>query len=423
MRGGLSSLAIKGACVGLQFAVGVILARSLGPDGYGSYAFALALIVLLAIAAQMGFPGLLVRMTAVYHAQNEYSLLKGLLARATQFVLLSSMLLASIAAFLLSSVDLVSADATKDSLLAGLVLLPCLALLATNTSMLRGLGHVVVGQIPDQIFRPGLLLAVLLLMNWYGPLNPELAMMANVLATAAALFIGSQMLRIHKPTSLKLAHTEYRSVEWARTALPFLLLAGGQVVNHQTDILMLGILSTQEQVGLYRVSVQIADALGMALMALTAVITPQLARLHAEEDWIAIKVILVSSHRAGFVMLLPLSLALVIGAAPILAFLFGSEYAAAGNALAILVLGKTLYATLGFCGVALSMFGQASLATAVTAVTVAMNIGLNLVFIPLMGMEGAALATVFSVISVNTALAVWMYRRYGLNLTAMGKRS
>lgn len=56
MRGGLGSLLIKALQAVLAFAVAVVLARVLGPEGYGVYSYALALLMLTAIPGTSGYP-------------------------------------------------------------------------------------------------------------------------------------------------------------------------------------------------------------------------------------------------------------------------------------------------------------------------------------------------------------------------------
>lgn len=422
MRSGLGSLAIKAGYVALQLSVSIVLARTLGPAGFGAYAFVLALVTLLLLPSQLGFSGLLVRMTAVYQAQDQYALLRGLFARSAQIVGLASLLLAGIGVVVVTAIDVVPAEIATGPLLAGFFLLPFLAMLTINGSALQGLGHVLVGQIPDQILRPLFLLGFVLLVHWHMPLTVESVIISNIIATALTLVISQYVLSKKKPTALTSIQSDYKALEWTRAALPFLLLGGTQVINNQTDIIMLSILTNQEQTGLYRVALQMADGLGMILVAIAAVITPHLARLHAEQNWDVIQSVLVTSHRAGVAMLLPIAAIMAVSAVPLLRVIFGPEYSGSATTLIIMVLGKTLYAAVGFSGIALSMFGLASIAAVITALTATLNVLLNLVLIPLMGIEGAALGTAVSAITVAFGGVVWMHRYYGLDFSMIGSK-
>ena len=422
VRSTVGSLLIKGGYVLLQFTAGVVLARALRPEGLGVYAYALAMVNLLVIPAQFGFAGYLVRMAAIYRADEKWGMLKGLLSRSSQVVLLVSLVIASLAFILIDFAELVPADMSSQPLLLALVLLPFLALLEVNSGALRGLGHVVIGQLPSQILRPALFLFTLAVMAVVLPsFSPEHAIGANVVATSIALGAGLLLLSRHIPQASRNTRVETASTEWLRGSLPFMLLAGTQVINHQTDVLMLGILTAPDQVGLYRVAVQIADGMGLVLLAITAVITPHLASLHASGNRRTLQRLLVNSHRAGVSMLLPIALLLITFGARFLAVVFGHDYTEAANALTILALGKAVFATVGFSGVALSMFGRAWAATVVTGLTAILNVILNLILIPFMGIEGAALATAVSGFVVALGCIAWMRRIYGYDFSFLGR--
>ncbi|MFW6089999.1 MAG: oligosaccharide flippase family protein, partial [Gemmatimonadota bacterium] len=93
-------LRVSSAAVSLV--VSILLARMLGPEGYGIYAFAYAVIMLLALPAQAGLPTLLVREVARYEADERWGLLAGLLRRSNQLVgLLTVLIVAGAAAVML----------------------------------------------------------------------------------------------------------------------------------------------------------------------------------------------------------------------------------------------------------------------------------------------------------------------------------
>ena len=71
------SFALKAANTGLGFLTTVLLARLLGAEGYGIYAYAYALVMLLAMPAQSGLPNLIVRETARGLAEGTPDRVKG----------------------------------------------------------------------------------------------------------------------------------------------------------------------------------------------------------------------------------------------------------------------------------------------------------------------------------------------------------
>jgi O-antigen/teichoic acid export membrane protein len=415
---GIGSIGIKAVYFALQFVVGVLLARTLGPKALGIYAFTMALIHVAVILAQFGFPASLVRTIAVGLVAGERVNIRSHIQSVGFMVLAMSLsIIAALGIYLLTMGSIFDRQ-TEKALMAGLPLIALLALTATASGAIRGLGYVVKGQLADEIIRP-LVLCITLAMFWVSgkTLTPQLAMLAHTVAAALALTVAWGLV-------LKLTwsppHASIRMIrtDQLRQSLPFLLLAGAQVLNYQADVLMLGILTEQQDVGQYRVALQIVEGLGVTLFALSVVIAPRLAQFHAKQDWVRLQRLLVYSHRVGAVTMLPLGLGVAAFGAPLIELVFGSAYVPAAGALAILALAKILYATVGFAGLALSMLGRAGMATVVTLATFVMNVGLNLILIPRYGIEGAAIATGVSHLIVNTGGLVWMRRALSHNFSA-----
>jgi O-antigen/teichoic acid export membrane protein len=414
---------VKGGYLALQLAAAILLARWLGPEDFGTFSFALAMVALLTIPAQLGFPGLLLRMVPIHLARSELGTLRGLAARSVQLVTLASVVIAAAWLLTLGPIGVRLGDMPSGPLTLAAGLIPLVALIVLAQNALVGLGRPVLGQVPGQLVRPGAFLLALFLIQAAGRITVESAILANVGASGLALAGAGWLWLRTRPPGAASPPVEGSTAGWLRDATPFLLLAGAQVIAVRTDLLMLGLLMDPEDVGKYRVAVQIADGLGMILVAFSAVIAPHLARLHATGDLRAVQRILVGSHRLGLLVLLPVSLALALGAVPLLGLIFGPEYSSAAHTMRILVLGRAAYAAIGFSGLALSMFGLASLASAATMVMAGANVGLNLLLIPPFGMTGAASATVTSTLLVNVAVVLIIKIKLGANVTAFGRTS
>ncbi len=209
--------------------------------------------------------------------------------------------------------------------------------------------------------------------------------------------------------------------QWVRQSFPFLLLSGAQVLNNQINIILLGALAPQSEVGYFRVAVQVTDGLTVALIAISIVIAPQIAGLHARADLSNLQRVLVLSHRAATLIVLPLALALTAFGADFLTLVFGKEFRPAADSMSILALGKIAYATVGFAGLALSMMGRAGVAAVITLGTAALSALLALVLIPIYGMTGAAIAATTGQLLVNFGSVIWIRKVYGRDLSAFGR--
>lgn len=84
VRGALGVGGLKLLYLPLTLITSIVLARGLGPAGYGQYSFVMAAISILALPVGAGLGQLVTREVARYHHSEEWGLFRGLLQRAHQ---------------------------------------------------------------------------------------------------------------------------------------------------------------------------------------------------------------------------------------------------------------------------------------------------------------------------------------------------
>ena len=157
VRGAIGSFALNATNKLLMLLASVLLARILGASGYGVYAAAVALVLLLSVPTSLGLPILLIRLLATYQLREQWGLIRGLLTFANQVVLGVGAVIGVTGALVVwHFADRLGADKSA-ALWWGMALLPFVGLGALRSAALRGLQHVVLGQIPDSLVMPGLL--------------------------------------------------------------------------------------------------------------------------------------------------------------------------------------------------------------------------------------------------------------------------
>jgi len=424
LRGGVGSVAVKIVATGLSFAVAVVLARLLGPEGYGIYAYAFALVSILAIPAQFGLPNLVIRETAKAQAREDWGLMRGLWRWATGMagaISIALALIAGIAAWIF-------ADHFDEAQLAtfawGLLLIPLIALGNLRGAALRGLRKVVAGQLPESVLRPGLLVLAVLAAAWFWgaeALGPAHAMALHAVAAAAAFAVGAWMLMQARPSETRAAATApvYQARTWAAAAVPLALLMGMQMINQHTDILMLGLFRPAEEVGIYRVVVQGGLLVVFGLQAVNMVVAPQFARLHSLGDKVSLQRVATLSARAALAIALPVALAFVLFGEQILGWVFGPAFAPGDIALAIIAVGQLVNAGVGSVGYLLNMTGHERDTARGVAIAASCNVILNLILIPPLGMNGAAIATALTFLIWNAILWKDAARRLGIDSSGL----
>jgi O-antigen/teichoic acid export membrane protein len=406
IRGGIGSAGIQAANRFLALALGIVLARLLGPDGYGVYAYAFAIMSLLMVVAEAGVPTLLMREVAASQVREEWELLSGALHRGFQFVALTAMTVSSLGLLLLWWLaDNVSAMVLYTTALM-LLVLPVAALCKTVAHVLQGLNKVVVGQAVDMLIRPLLVLVfvAVLFVGWPQQQLPQVAMAAQLLGSLIVLFIGVRVLMRFLPGQIFEVAPSYKSRLWLKSALPFTLIGGAMIINTQADIIMIGWFLNSESVGVYRVVSQGALMMTFILQAASAVLRPSFAKFYAAGNLRHLDNLYQKSTRVIMISTLPIVIAFVVMGGEILGFVFGSKYVVGASALAILAVGYFANISFGAIGSLMQMIGQEKSTAFFLWVTSVFNVILNLLLIPLFGLNGAAIATAITVFSYHAAL-------------------
>ena len=424
-RGGVGSLSVKLASVLLGFVLAVILARTLGPEQYGVYGFVLTLVTLIAIPAQVGLPHLVVRETAKAGASQDWALMRGIWRWATRYVAVTSLVLLLVVGAGLYFAGQNLSEARYQALIIALPLIPLIALGNIRGAALRGLRRVVLGQLPEKVIRTAVLILLALAFLTWGvgagyEFTANTALGLYVAAAAVAFLMGAWLLWrarpegvVHEPTR----RTEGR--EWQRAVLPLALISGVQVLNSHVDVLFLGLLRSDEEVGLYRVVIQLGNLVIFGLTAINMVLHPHISRLHQQGNRETLQRMVTNSARVILLLALPPVVLFVFFGEWVLILAFGQDYTSAHVALAILALGQLVNAGMGSVGALLNMTGHERDTMRGMLMALALNVALNLLLIPLFGIEGAALATAMTFATWNVFLWRLVWKRLGIKSTAI----
>lgn len=422
VRGSTGSFLIKGAQTFLALGLMVTLARLLGADGYGIYAYVLALVEIVAIPARSGLRDLTVREVAAYREKHAWGLMQGVLKFGLVGILLLGVVVGAVA-WSTKGWFTGGWSAEKINTLGwGLLLLPLMALSNFAGAALRGLKNIVQGLLPDSILRRAGLLIVCGGVWWLSPesLTPSGAMSFHALAAGGAFLAGTWMFLRVVPDQTGTAPAEYRIKEWLASLGPLSLISGMQMINSRADIVMLGIFRPSSEVGIYRIAAQGGLLVAFGLKAVNMAVAPHFSSLWASEDIERLQRVVTVAARAALFVALPVALVFIVGGDLVLEFVFGEEYASGHAALAIISVGQVINTAIGSVMLLLNMTGHERLVVRGLAVAASSNIVLNLLLIPVWGMTGAAIATVVTFGIWNFGL--WWFTKRRLNIDTIAFR-
>ncbi|MCO1600969.1 flippase [Desulfosporosinus nitroreducens] len=418
LRASIASIALKLFYTIATLAINIILARIMGAEGYGIYSYALALTTIIAIPAQIGLPTLLTRNIAAYQIKEQWGLMRGILRFSNEVVILISLVFVFIAGVwaYMGHYDVVRTTTFAWALL----LVPLIALGSLRGATLCGLRRVFWGQLPDQLILPGVFL-VFILIGLFKKINisPSMAITMQVIAAFLAFIIGSWFLLRFLPVKAKEILPEYDKRTWIRSILPLSFLAGMQIINNQTGIVMLGIFAPAADVGVFRVVVQGSSLVAFTLSAMNMALAPNFSRLYTVGDHERLQRAVTGSSRAILLTGVFVASIFIPFGHYILGYVFGEEYIRGYVAFSILCLGQLVNAGSGSVGYLLNMTGHERDTAIGVTVAAIVNIAFCFAFIPILGINGAALANTTTFFVWNVILVQQVYRRIGIISTAI----
>jgi O-antigen/teichoic acid export membrane protein len=184
-------------------------------------------------------------------------------------------------------------------------------------------------------------------------------------------------------------------------ALPFALLGVLGTFMLNTDMIMLGWWRTPEEIGFYSAAQKIIVVLYVLPTILSSAIFPVLARLAGQGRHDEVRVLIERAMSAVLMLAIPIAIGGVVLAAPIITFLYGAEYAPAVSAFMLLILTPLIIFPGTLLGNLILAYNKQKNVVWGIILGSTSNIVFNALLIPVLGIAGAALATIVAQILNN----------------------
>jgi O-antigen/teichoic acid export membrane protein len=414
--GAIRVFILKGWAAGFGIVATWILSRSSTPAEFGTYASVLSVVALLGIPVALGFDSYLVPATARLLVQQRYGLLRGLLQRSRELTLVASLVLVLTGAVL----PLPALLGIVGPYLLGLASMPVAAMSRLRQATLTGLHHAIEGQLPENLVRPSVLaLVAAALVISLGHLTGLSMVAANLTAVAAAYGTGWLLQRRYMPLEVTRAKREYETAGWTRASIHFVVLTGANQVMLNVPLIAVGVIRGPAEAALFAMASKLAFLVLFGYEAVNTVLAPASAKLWAEGDSAQLQRTVTFTARLALISTLPPAIVFLVAGEWVLGF-FGPAYALAAPALAILTVGQMLNAATGNVMLLLAMTGHQSLGAAAQLAVAAASIPLALLLVASLGVNGAALSYVISLVAVNLIWMGLVVRKVGVATTALG---
>ncbi len=390
-RGALTAFLIRVAAAAIAFASQVILARWMGTFEFGLFTTAWVWITVIGSLAQLGIATSVIRFLPEYRETGRDDLARGFLASGRAICVLSGAVAMGFG-WLAIAMGLV-----HDSLVLplGLVLaaLPAYALTDFQDGIGRSQGWIDLALLPPYVIRPVLLFAFIAIVELQGREQSAVsAALAAVAATWVTVAIQYFLQRSRMPANWTAGSRASDLRGWIAMSLPLLLLDGFSLLLFNLDILLLDLFVGSDQVGIYFAAIRTISLVGFIQFSIAAIAMPRFAEMRASGRHHEITPVLRElQHWTFWPSLLGVAGLLLCGY-PLL-WLFGPDFTTAYPVMFALAVGLLLRAWAGPAQCLLVVGGRQKAAAAVLMLAVIVNVVLNVLLIPQLGILGAAIAT------------------------------
>ncbi|SNZ20904.1 polysaccharide biosynthesis C-terminal domain-containing protein [Cohaesibacter gelatinilyticus] len=409
------TFAIRLAGAGLLYLLQIFLARLLGEQDYGLYALVWVWVIVLSQISCMGFNTAILRFLPQYLLHDKASTAHDFLLTARNTALGFASLFAIIG---LVGTFAFSSWLEQNHLwpiYLGMACLPLFALGEIYEGAALARSHILTALLPSFILRPLLVFIFLLAAYLLGlPSNATTAMQAALLATALATTI--QVLGANRILKSALIDSSEQSVNgtsdhqqlfWFQTSGPLVLLDGFYLITLNADIILLGLLVGPEPIAIYYAAVKTLALVAYIHFATSLVAARPFANLFASKaDMREINALYRKMTHWTLWPSIITALAIIV-LAPYILRLFGSNYMQGQSVITILTIGLIFQGAVGPVQNVLNMAGQQKMSAKSAFAAMAINIALNLLLIPIWGIQGAAIATTIGTIT-QSIMMLWL---------------
>jgi O-antigen/teichoic acid export membrane protein len=413
--GSITALAIFVAGAGVSACSQFVIARIVGAETYGIYAYVLAWTTILAYFSALGFDTALLRFIAAYQTMGAWSLARGVIQYAERRVLAVGALVILAGALVIMSRPAQFSPQLRNTFLLGFFLVPVWSLLWVRCSIIRAFGGVTLAVLPDKVVRDGLLLVLVVVAAVVLGLqiDARCIMMATLVGSVVALALASIAMRRLRPSALTIVMPEYAVATWRQAAVPFVVLAAAEALLNRTGVILLGWFGETRQAGIYSLAFNIAFLVVLPRTAINTLFAPAISSLFTRRDQAAIQALVTTAASWTLAAAICIALVLAVFAEPILTW-FGKDFAAGVPALRILLAGQVFAASYGSQVYVMTMTEHERGAAALLILSAMVNIAAGVVFIAILGLSGAAVATTIALVIWNVTMARFISRHLQL---------
>lgn len=385
----------------------IIITRNIGAALYGEYVIFMLVIQISTLISVFGLDGFLLRHLPRQRANNQYKIDIISIAKSCLFTTFFALVIASAYALIDHQGHIMASISWPMFLLA--MVASCL--IKIFVEVLRSLEKPILYAGLGSGLMPLTLLTIVL---WTLQKNHELqiihihSMALICIAIIVFLFLLKEVWNAERSSS------SMPIFEILKTSAPFMLISALAFLNNWVDKICLIWLTDHSQIGIYAVSNRLAQFVSFPLMAFNVALAPKVAKWYKEKNITQIKQTIEPLVRVAS-LLAVLAMVIYLPFGKWILSIFGAEFTAGYWVMILLSVAQCINVFIGPVGVVMKMTEGVHKLQYIVFISVIINVISNIILIPIIGVEGAALSTLGSIILVNVLAYCWIKKHLGIS--------
>ena len=378
-----------------------------GESNFGRFSLALTVLQIIFLFFALGLPSVFLAFTGSFSDDN---LKKGFLIKASKIVVIVSIipvLFTFFGATFLANIIFekealfvyfqVVAFAVPFMILHEII---CYYFISINKHLIYGLLLFVF---------PNVLFITFLVLTHYFELPEHYSFVDYTLGIAITVFVGFY-LAFYKSRKFNLPNLS--SKEILKKSIPMMVGTMFLLLLNWTDILMLGRMESEENIGIYNAAFKIGYLALFFIASMNIVVMPKISELFHQNRFAEMKKVINRATQIVIVLTMPLALVIVLFSEEILG-IYGDVFVEGSTCLIIITLGALFNAMTGNVDQILNMTNNQNIVKNVFFIGFLLNVVLNLFLIPRYGINGAALASFITNVIVNSIFVYIIKKQLG----------
>ena len=379
----------------------LLMSRMLGPEGYGLYGLTLPFQGIFQILSAGGLPPAISKYVAEYNAQDEKALTRQVIYTATKFMVLMAILLSII---LLFSSDFIANSIFHKPLVvwplrAVSLITPFSVIVGAMRGAFQGVyknEYTVYNRMAEQLAT--IVFAVVFVYCGLYAMGAVLGGAFGFIVsaiTAVLLYKKYISPMFYSEDSLDLSLKEELELLWMLIcfAVPVAITALSEMAIYDVGTLVIGVFMLSTDVGFYNAADPISRIPLVISLSISTVLLPATAEAYVLKNQKLLQEYVVDCLRYCILTVIPMCVIISMFSMPIIQLLFGEVYTPGSGVLCILVIGMSFYSIYMISSSILQGTGNPKLPMYILLLGTVLNIVLNAIFVQMMGIVGAAIAT------------------------------